>query len=129
MGRQRKARQGQQPPIRGFRPGREPPQLRKQRVKQQLGPDASWAQKQLVDAIASRSPEESRRMMSRWLTTVLAVAIALTVLGLPLYLWWIPAGITVHVLAGAAFFLWYRLHRQREQFDAIVDLVSGRPRR
>jgi len=129
MGRQRKARQGQQPPIKGFRPGREPPQLRKQRAKQQLGPNANWAQKQLVEALAGRSPEEARRMMSRWRTAALGIAILLAVVGVALYFWWVPAGVIVHILALATFFLWYRLQRQRAQFDAVVDLVSGRRRK
>lgn len=118
---------GRQQPMKGFRPGKEPAQLRKQRAKAQLG-DASWAQKQLIDVVADRSPEEARAMMRRWRTVALVVAIALLAAGLALYRWSVAAGVVVHVLAVAALVLWFRLHRQRAHFEALVDLVGGRRR-
>ena len=47
-----------QRPIKGFRPGREPAYLKKQRAKARLGSDASWLQKQTVEAITGRNPRE-----------------------------------------------------------------------
>lgn len=116
---------GQQRPVRGFRPGKEPPQIRKQRAREQIGDDASWAQKRLVDALAERSPDEARAMMRRWRVALLAVAIGLVVLGAVLYVWSLVAGIIVHVLAVVVFFFWLRLHRQRKDFEAMANLVSG----
>lgn len=120
---------GQQRPVRGFRPGKEPPQLRKQRAHQQIGGDANWAQKQLIDALADRSPAEARTMMRRWQVGALAVALALAVLGGLLYMWSIPAGVVVHVIAVAVLVLWLQLRRKRKDFEAMAELVSGGPRK
>jgi Flp pilus assembly protein TadB len=127
MARGRGGRPSQQ--IRGFRPGKEPPQLRKQRAREQLPEDANWAQKRLVETMAGQSPEETRAMMRRWRVGVLAITIVLAVLGAVLYLWSVVAGIVVHILAVAAFFLWFRLQRQRRDFEAMADQMSGRRRR
>lgn len=116
---------GQQP-MRGFRPGKEPPHLRKQRAQQQLGPDANWAQKRLVDVLAERSPDQARAMMRRWRMALLAAVIALVVLGGLLYLWSVTAGIVVHLLAAVLLALWIQLRRKRRDFEAMADLVSGR---
>jgi Flp pilus assembly protein TadB len=116
---------GQQRPVRGFRPGKEPPQIRKQRAREQIGDDANWAQKRLVDALAERSPAEARAMMRRWRVALLAVAIGLVLLGAALYIWSLVAGIIVHVLAVVVLFFWLRLHRQRKDFEAMANLVSG----
>jgi Flp pilus assembly protein TadB len=118
--------QGHQRPVRGFRPGKEPAQLRKQRAKQQLGADANWAQKRLVESLAERSPEDARAMMRRWRMALLAVAVVLAVLGLVLYFWSIVAGIVVHIVAMAVFLFWFQLRRKRSDFEALADLVSGR---
>ena len=40
-----------QRPIKGFRPGKEPGHLKKQRAMARLGSDASWVQKQTVEAV------------------------------------------------------------------------------
>jgi Flp pilus assembly protein TadB len=125
MARGRRGR-GQQQPIRGFRPGKEPAQLRKQRAKQQLGPDANWAQKRLVDALADRSPDEARAMMRRWRIALLVAVMVLAVLGALLYGWSIIAGIVVHVLAAGLFLFWIQLRRKRRDFETMADLVSGR---
>jgi Flp pilus assembly protein TadB len=118
--------QGQQQ-SRGFRPGKEPPQLRKQRAKQQLGPDANWAQKRLVDVLSDQSPDQARAMMRRWRIALLAIAIALAVLGAFLYGWSMIAGVVVHVLAAVLLLLWFQLRRKRRDFETMADLVSGRP--
>jgi Flp pilus assembly protein TadB len=118
--------QGHQQPVRGFRPGKEPAQLRKQRAKQQLGTDANWAQKRLVESLAERSPEEARAMMRRWRMALLAAAVVLAILGLALYFWSIVAGIVVHVIAAAVLLFWFQLRRKRGDFEALADMVSGR---
>jgi Flp pilus assembly protein TadB len=125
MARGRSGR-GQQPQIRGFRPGKEPAHLRKQRAQQQLGPDANWAQKRLVDVLAERSPEEARAMMRRWRMVLLVGVIVLALLGAALYAWSLVAGIIVHVLAAALFLFWIQLRRKRRDFETMADLVSGR---
>jgi Flp pilus assembly protein TadB len=117
---------GHQQPVRGFRPGKEPAQLRKQRAKQQLGADANWAQKRLVESLAERSPEEARAMMRRWRMALLAVAVVLAILGLALYFWSIVAGIVVHIIAAAVLLFWLQLRRKRGDFEALADMVSGR---
>lgn len=116
---------GGQPPVRGFRPGKEPPQVRKRRAREQLGDEANWAQKRLVDALAERTPDESRAMMRRWRVALLVATILLVVAGALLYMWSLVAGIIVHLLAVVVFFFWLRLHRQREDFEAMANLVSG----
>jgi Flp pilus assembly protein TadB len=125
MARSRRGR-GHQQPVRGFRPGKEPAQLRKQRAKQQLGSDANWAQKRLVESLAERTPEQARAMMGRWRMALLAVVIVLAVLGGVLYVWSMVAGIVVHVIAAAVLLFWFQLRRKRGDFEALADMVSGR---
>jgi Flp pilus assembly protein TadB len=117
---------GQQRPMKGFRPGKEPPQLRKQRAKEELGGDPNWAQERLIEALADRSPEEARKMMARWRTVLLAAAIVVAVLGALLYGWSIVAGVIVHVIALALFLFWFQLRRKQKDFEAMAELVSGR---
>jgi Flp pilus assembly protein TadB len=117
---------GQQRPIKGFRPGKEPAQLRKQRAKQELGGDPNWAQERLIEALADRSPAEARKMMGRWRMVLLAAAIVVAVLGGLLYAWSIVAGVIVHVLALALFLFWFQLRRKQKDFEAMAELVSGR---
>ena len=116
-----KKRGGQQRPVKGFRPGKEPAHLKKQRAKSQLGKDASWAQKQAVEAIAGRSPQEVRRMVNTWSLGALAGAVVLALGGFFLYGWSVPAGVVVHVLSLALFFLGFRL---RKQGAALIDIAD-----
>lgn len=115
---------GQQ--VRGFRPGTEPPHLQAQQARQELGPDAPWAQKQAVDLVAGRSPEEVEAMVTRWARVVLAVFVVLGLAGAFLYRWSIVAGIVVHVLAAAAVFLWYRLRSQQSQLAEMARTMGGK---
>ena len=110
--------------MKGFRPGKEPPQLRKQRAKQQYG-QVSGSQERLIEFFASRSPEEARRVIGRWQVGLLAAAIILAVLGVALYAWSVVAAVIVHVLAGVVLFLWWQLRRQRPQLEAMADTVGG----
>jgi len=120
--------------VKGFRPGKEPPQLRKQQAKRQLG-EVSAAQERLLEMFASRTPEESRTLMRRWRIGLFTAAAALLVAGALLYAWSIVAGAVVHVLAAIALGLGWRLHSQREALDAMAELAgakgggSGRSRR
>ncbi len=101
-----------QGPVKGFRPGKEPPHLKKQRARAQLGKDASWLQKQTVEAVAGRSPQEVRKMVRVWSRVLMAGALILAVVGVFLYAWALPAGIVVHAIAAVLLFLGYRLGKQ-----------------
>lgn len=116
--------QGPQRPVKGFRPGKEPPQLKKQRAKQQFG-QVSGSQERLIDFFASRTPEQARSLMRRWRIGLLIAAIVLAIAGVFLYGWSIVAGVIAHILAGATLFLWWQLNRQRPQLEAMADAVSG----
>ena len=113
---------GHQRPVKGFRPGKAPAHLRKQRAKAQLGRDASWAQKQAVDAIAGRSPQEVRKMVQMWSRGLFAGALLLAVVGAFLTGWAIPAGVAAYVVAAVLLFLGYRL---RKQGEGLVDMAGN----
>jgi Flp pilus assembly protein TadB len=113
-----------QRPIKGFRPGKEPPQLRKKRAREQFG-ELSGTQERLVDLFAERSPEESRKLLSRWTTALLVIAIVLAAVAALLYSWSVIATVVVGVLAVIAVVLWWRLRSQREAFDSMIDAVSA----
>lgn len=116
---------GQQRPVKGFRPGKEPPQVRKQRAKQQLGGETNWAQDKLIEALSDRSPDEARGMMKRWRMVLLAAAVVVSIAGALLYGWSIIAGVIVHVIAVALFLFWFQLRRKQKDFEAMAELVSG----
>ena len=110
--------------VKGFRPGKEPPELKKRAAKQQFG-EVNAAQERLIDVFAERSPEESRALIRRWQLGMLAGAVVLAILGALLYGWSIIAGILVHVIAGVLLFLWWRLRRQQADLEAMADAISG----
>ena len=114
--------------VKGFRPGKEPPQLKKQRAKEQYG-DVTGTQERLIELFAERTPEESRALIRAWVRGLLGAAIALVVAAAVLALWSTVAAIIVGVIAGVVLFLWWRLHRQREAFEAMADTVAGGGRR
>jgi Flp pilus assembly protein TadB len=115
---------GPQRPMKGFRPGKEPPQIRKQRAKQQFG-EVSASQERLIEMLSERSPEEARGLMRRWRIGLLVAGIVLAIGGGVLWVWSLVAGIVMEVLALVALALWWRLQRQREALDAMVKAVSG----
>ena len=124
MGRKeggRRPHRGQRP-TKGFRPGKEPAHLKKQRAKARLGSDATWLQKQTVDAIAGRSPGEVRTMVRRWSLVLIAGAVVLALLGVFLYAWSLVAGVVVHVLTVALLVLGYRL---RKQGQGLVEMAES----
>lgn len=110
--------------VKGFRPGKEPPELRKQHAKQQFG-ELSGTQERLVELFAERSPAESRALIRRWLVGLLITAIVLAVAAGVLAIWSTIAAIVVGVLAIVVLALWWRLRGQREGFEQMADVVSG----
>jgi len=112
---------GGQPPIKGFRPGKAPAQLKKQVAKARLGSDATWVQKQTVEAIAGRSPQEVQRMVGKWSTGLLIGAVLLFIVGVLLYSWSVVAGVVVHVLVVVLLFLTYRI---RKQSGALAEMAK-----
>lgn len=123
MGRRRG--QGPQQHVKGFRPGKEPPQLRKKIAKQQFG-EMNAAQERMVELFAERSPEESRKLISRWKNGSLLLGVVLSVLAVALGFWsWIP-GTIVAILAAVAFFVFLRMRSQQEGLEAMADAVAGR---
>ena len=126
MGRRRG--QGPQQQMKGFRPGKEPPGLRQAHAKKQFG-DLSAGQERMVELFAERSPEESRKLISRWKTGAFAVGVILSVLTVLAWMWtWIAGGI-VGVLAAAAFFVYLRLRAQTAQLEQMADTVAQVTRR
>lgn len=115
-----KKRGGQQPQIKGFRPGKAPAHLKKQRAKSQLSKDASWAEKQTIEAVAGRSPEEVRRMVRRWTGALLGGGAVLLVGGFFLYGWSTVAGIVVHVISAALLVLGYRIRKQGAALEEVA---------
>ena len=115
--------------VKGFRPGKEPPKLKKQRAKQQYG-ELTSTQERLVELFAERTPEESRALIRRWILGLLIAAIVLALGAGLLALWsWIAAGVA-GVLAAVVLGLGWRLRSQREGFEAMADTVAGAgPRR
>lgn len=123
MARKGKGGGGGKPrPMKGFRPGKEPPELKKRRAKARLPADASWLQKQTVEAIAGRSPEEVGKLVRTWTVGLLVGAVLLGVLGIFLYSWSAVAGVAVHVLTVALLVLGYRL---RKQGPGLVEMAES----
>lgn len=116
---------GSQRQVKGFRPGKEPPRLRKQQAKRELG-EVTAAQERLLEVFSSRTPAESRALMRRWRMGLFAAGAMLLVAGALLYGWSVIAGVGVHVLAALALVVGWRLHRQRETLGAMADLVGAR---
>ncbi len=108
--------------VKGFRPGKEPPQLRRRQARERLGPNATWAQRQMVDLIGERRPDEVAAMVRRWTLGLAALGGLLVLGGIFLYAWSTAVGIVVHLLAAALFFLAFRVHRQG---GSLVDAAES----
>jgi hypothetical protein len=117
----KKSGRGPQRPVKGFRPGKEPVRLKRQRAKAELGKDATWMQKQTVEAIAGQSREQVRTMVRRWSLGLGTGGLAAAVGGAFLYEWSVLAGAIVHVVAGVLFFLAYRVRRQGPALEQMAD--------
>lgn len=113
---------GRRRPMKGFRPGKEPEFLKKQRAKASLGSDATWLQKQTVEAVAGRSPREVGAMVRRWSLGLGTGGAALMLLGVFLYGWSLAAGVAVHVVAVVLLFLAYRI---RKQGPGLVEMAES----
>jgi Flp pilus assembly protein TadB len=129
----RQSKGPQRRPVKGFRPGKEPPQLRKQAVRQQMG-EMTAAQNRLADIFTSRSPAEGRALMRRWRIGMLVGGVVLLVGGVLLYAWSLVAAVVVQGLALVPLFLAWRLTRQKASLDAMADALgagagSGKKRR
>ena len=108
--------------MKGFRPGKEPPQLRKRRAKAEPGSDASWAQKAAVDAVAGRTPQKVRAMVRRWSLWLTVGGVATAIGGLFLYGWSLAAGVVVHVVSALFFLVAFRVRRS----GTALEEMSGR---
>jgi len=114
-----------QGPIKGFRPGKEPPQLKKRRAKQQFG-ELSGTQERLVELFAERSVEESEALINRWVTGLLVTWVILVVVAGVLTLWSVLAAVVVGVLGVIALGIWWRLRGQREGLLRMAEQTAGR---
>lgn len=123
MGRRRG--QGPQQHVKGFRPGKEPPQLRKKMAKQQFG-EMNAAQERMVDLFAERSPQESKALIGRWKSGSLVLGAVLSILAVALGLWSWIAGTIVAILAAVSFFVYLRIRSQQAGLEAMADAVAGR---
>ena len=111
--------------MKGFRPGKAPPEVKKQQAKATLGSDAGWAQKAMVEAVGGRSPREVDRMLGRWAAGVLAAAVLTLVLGSWLYtVSWI-VGVATHLVTAVLIFFWIRIRKQRAQFVELASSMEG----
>jgi hypothetical protein len=122
---------GPQRPVKGFRPGKEPPELRKRQAKQQFG-DLSPTQERLVELFAERGPEASRGLLRRWELGFMAGAIVAAILAVVLLVvgatWSVITGVIVAIVAAVLVALWWRLRSQRGALEEMADAVGGRGR-
>ncbi len=92
-------------------------------AKQRMG-EMSSAQERMVDLFADRSPAESRKLISRWVTWTLVGGIVLTILSVLAWMWTWIAGIPLTIAAGAVFFSHIRLRAQRSQLEQMAEMVA-----
>jgi Flp pilus assembly protein TadB len=109
--------------MKGFRPGKEPPELRKAHAKKQFG-DLNAGQERMVELFAERSPAESRKLISRWRTGAFVAGVIFSVLTALAWMWTWIAGAIVGVLAGAFFFVYFRLRAQTARLEQMADTVA-----
>jgi len=113
----------QQRQVKGFRPGKAPPQLKKKMMKQQM-PEMSGAQERMVDLFADRTPEQSRKLIGRWLLGTLVGGIVLVVLSVLAWSWTWIAGVPLTLVAGFVLFSHIRLRAQRAQLEEMAEAVA-----
>ena len=109
--------------VKGFRPGKAPSSLRKKQAKRQMG-EMNAAQERMVDLFADRSPEESRKLISKWLTGSLVGGIVLSILAVLAWSWSWIAGLPLSILAAVVFFSHFRLRAQRAQLQQMAEAVA-----
>jgi hypothetical protein len=113
----------QRPQVKGFRPGKAPPRLRKKQAKERLG-EMNALQSRMVDLFAERSPAESRKLIGRWVTGMLIGGIVLSILAVLAWRWTWIAGVPVSILAGVVLFGYLRLRAQRAQLEEMAETVQ-----
>jgi len=113
----------QSPQVKGFRPGKAPPRLRKKQAKERLG-DLNALQSRMVDLFADKTPEESRRLIGRWITGTLVAGSLLSILGVLAWMWTWIAGVPVAILAVIVFFAHFRLRAQRPELEEMAQTVA-----
>ena len=123
MARNQRRQGGPQPHVPGFRPGKEPPRLRQQQMKQQFG-NATPSQRRMLEVFSGRTPEQGRALIRRWLMGALVAAIVLGVLAGLLMTWSVWVGAIVLILAVALLWVWFRLRKQRAEFEQLADMVG-----
>ncbi len=124
----KKSRGGDRQPIKGFRPGKEPPHLRRKQAKDQLGKDASASQQKIIDLVAHRTPDEVHAMVTRWIWIASTFGVLNLVMGYFLFGWhWLAGGGAI-VLAVVLFVLAFRMRGQRKNFVQIAEMVGKKPR-
>lgn len=116
-------RKGQQPQVKGFRPGKEPAHLKKRALKEQM-PEMSSAQERMVDLFADRTPEQARAMLAKWRTGTLIAGIVLSILAVLAWSWSWIAGAVVALIATGVFFAHFRLRAQRAQLEEMATAVA-----
>jgi hypothetical protein len=104
---------GGQRHVKGFRPGKEPPQIKKREAQARLPDDAPAVQKWLVEALIERGPEGVQKLISRFALGIGIAGAVLAIGGALLYRWSIVAGVIVQILATVVLFLWYRIRSQK----------------
>jgi hypothetical protein len=117
---------GPQRPVKGFRPGKEPPELKKRRAKEQFG-DLSAMQERLIELFAERSPGQARALIRRWMIGMVTAAAVLAGAAVLLATWSTVAAAVVGVIAVVPLVLGLRIRSQRADLEAMADAVSGRP--
>lgn len=111
--------------MKGFRPGREPPELRKRQARQRFG-DLTRTQERLVELFAERTLEESRGLIRRWVVGLLVTALTLAIVAGLLALWSTIAALVAAALAAVCTGLWWRLRGQREALVEMAETVAGK---
>jgi hypothetical protein len=99
--------------VKGFRPGKEPPQIRKREATARIPDDAPAVQKWLVEALVERGPEGVQQLIGKFGIGLAVAGAVLAIGGALLYRWHIWAGVLVQIIAAVALFLWYRVRAQR----------------
>lgn len=119
-------RRGQRPqrPVKGFRPGKEPPELRKRRAREQFG-EVSAMQERLIELFAERSPEQARALIRRWMVGMVTAAAVLAAAAVLLATWSTVVALVVGALAVVLLVLGLRIRSQRADLEAMADAVSG----
>jgi hypothetical protein len=113
----------QRPHVKGFRPGKAPKKLKKKLMKQSL-PEMTATQQRMFDLFVERTPEESKKLIGRWVLGTLIGAIALTLLSILAWRWSWIAGVPLTLGAGFVFFSHIRLRSQRAQLEEMAEQVA-----